>query len=130
MDLLFDKNIDLLSKSLDLHLLRHAVTADNIANAETPFFKARRVEFEGELQRALEAQEAGFAEPGRGLASVEPIIFEDHKAEMGQDMNTVDMDREMAEMNKNDVKYSAATQAISRKFSLLKYAITEGGGGS
>lgn len=130
MDLLFDKNIDLLSKSLDLHLIRHAVTADNIANAETPYYKARRVEFEGELQRALEAQDAGFGEPSRGLASVQPIIFEDANSEMGQDMNTVDMDREMAEMNKNDVKYTAATQAISRKFSLLKYAIQEGAGGN
>ena len=128
IDTLFDKNIDLISKAMDLQLLRHSVIADNIANAETPGFKARKVDFEKELQRAVEANESGMINPaGRGLASLEPSIYQDPEAEMGADLNTVDMDREMAALTKNDVKYSAATQAISQKFSLLKYAITEGG---
>ena len=42
MSSLFDQTFDVLSKSLDLHLLRHEVITDNIANAETPHFKARR----------------------------------------------------------------------------------------
>ncbi len=129
MDILFDKNVDLLSKSLDMYLLRHSVIADNIANAETPFFKARRVDFETSLQRALDASEAGFETPERGIASVEPIVYEDPEAEVGNDLNTVDMDREMSQMTKNDIKYSAAAEAISKKFALLKYAISEGGGG-
>jgi flagellar basal body rod protein FlgB len=33
----------------------------------------------------------------------------------------------MAAMTKNDIQYSAATQAVSKKFALLRYAITEGG---
>jgi len=123
---LFDKNIDLMSRSLDLSLLRHTVISDNIANAETPFFKARKVDFEGALQRAVEAQEVGF-EPGeRGIASVMPTIYEDPEAEVGQNLNSVDMDREMAALTKNDVKYSATTQSISKKFAMLKYAIGEG----
>lgn len=125
MDALFDKNLDVLSKSLDLHLLRHTVVSDNIANAETPGYKARRVEFEGELQRALNASEA-MGE--RSLASVSAIIHQDENSEVGQDLNSVDMDREMAELTKNDVKYSALTQAVSKKFALLQYAIQEGGG--
>ena len=56
---LFDKTIDTLNTSLDLYLIRHQVIADNIANAETPFLKARRVDFESELQRVVDANESG-----------------------------------------------------------------------
>lgn len=121
---LFDKTIDTLSKSLDLHLLRQSVISDNIANAETPQFKARKVEFETELQRAVEANENGAMGPD--ILSVEANIVQDPHSEMGQDLNTVDMDREMAAMTKNDVQYSAGTQMVNKKFFFLKYAIGEG----
>ena len=121
---LFDNTIDTVAKSLDLYLIRHSVIADNIANAETPFFKARRVDFEAALQRA--AEDGDNAPPTRDIASIKPEISEEPFSEMGQDLNTVDMDREMAAMSKNDVKYSASSQAISKKFALLKYAIGEG----
>ncbi|MFM8270019.1 MAG: flagellar basal body rod protein FlgB [Pseudomonadota bacterium] len=121
---LFDKTIDTLSKSLDLHLLRQSVISDNIANAETPQFKARKVEFEAELQRAVDANESGAMGPD--ISSIEATIVQDPHSEMGQDLNTVDMDREMAAMTKNDVQYSAGTQMINKKFFFLKYAIGEG----
>lgn len=107
-----------------MYLLRHSVISDNIANAETPHFKARRVDFETELGRAVEAQATGIA--GRDIASVQPVIYEDYQSEMGQDLNTVDMDREMAALTKNEVQYSAATRTVSKKFALLKYAIMGG----
>ena len=122
---LFDKNIQILEKSMDMYLVRHSVIADNIANAETPQFKARRVDFEQELQRASEQQDVGL---GRNIASIAPNVYQDTESEVGSDLNTVDMDREMADMTKNDLKYSAATQSISKKFALLKYAIGGEGG--
>ena len=125
MSKLFDTTIDALSKSLDMHLLRHAVITDNIANAETPFFKARRVDFEAALDAAVKAEGTSIAD--RGIDSVKPLVYEDPDSEMGQDLNSVDMDREMARMTKNEVQYSAATQVVSKKFALLKYAVTEGG---
>jgi flagellar basal-body rod protein FlgB len=123
MGKLFDNSLEALSKSLDGYLLRHDVISDNIANAETPGFKARRVEFENSLQRALSNEDSGVAPAG--LDSVRPTIYTDPYSEEGHDLNTVDMDREMAALNKNDVKYSASTQAVSRKFALLRYAISE-----
>lgn len=127
MSSLFDKSIDVLSKTMDLCLVRHAVVSDNIANAETPSFKARRVEFEGELQRAVELSESGARAQENDIAAVLPRVYEDPLSERGQDLNTVDMDREMADLTKNDLKYSATSQLISKKFALLKYAIAGGG---
>jgi len=109
---------------MDMYLVRHNVIADNIANAETPYYKAREVAFEEELQRAVSAEQSGLA--GVGIESVRPSIGVDPDSELGQDLNSVDMDREMAKMTKNDVQYTAASQMISKKFALLKYAISGG----
>lgn len=124
MSSLFDTSTRALEKSMDLYLTRHNVIADNIANAETPYFKARQVEFESELQRAVASEEQGLA--GIDIENVRPVVFQDADSEQGQDLNSVDMDREMARMTKNDIQYSAATQMISKKFALLKYAISGG----
>ena len=121
---LFDKTIDTLHKSLDLHLQRQTVIQDNIANAETPGFKARKVEFEQALQQAVTNEEQGIN--GIQMMDVEATVSQDPVSEMGQDLNTVDMDREMAAMTKNETQYSASTQIINKKFGLLKYAIGEG----
>ncbi len=128
MSRLFDSTVDVLSKSLDLYLARHTVISDNIANAETPHFKARKLEFEAQLQSAVDAGDSGGEEATqREIAQVKPLVTPDLESETGQDMNTVDMDREMAAMTKNDVKYSASVQAVQKKFALLKYAIGEVG---
>ncbi len=124
MSSLFDTSVRTLEKSMDLYLTRHNVIADNIANAETPYFKTRQVDFESELQRAVEAEETGIG--GVDIESVRPKIFQDPDTELGQDLNSVDMDREMARMAKNDTQYAAASQMISKKFGLLKYAISGG----
>lgn len=122
---LFDSSIDVLHKSLDMYLERQSLISDNIANAETPGFKARKLDFEGELQRAVDNHENGVA--GADISGVQGTVYEDAESETGQDLNTVDMDREMAAMTKNDLKYSASSQAVQKKFALLRYAISEGG---
>ncbi len=124
MSSLFDTSTRAIEKSMDLYLTRHNVIADNIANAETPFYKARQVDFESQLQRAVASEEAGLA--GVDIESVRPTITQDADSELGQDLNSVDMDREMAKMTKNDIQYSASSQMISKKFALLKYAISGG----
>lgn len=124
---IFEPSVSALSKSLDLYLLRQAVTADNIANAETPQFKARRVEFEEELKTAIDLGGTSHGSATEAIENVGPRIVEDPQSEIGQDLNTVDMDREMAVMTKNDIRYSATSLAVSKKFGLLKFAISGGG---
>jgi len=48
-----DLTLLLLEKTLDVCVLRHKVIANNIANVDTPGFKASRVIFEEKLKRAL-----------------------------------------------------------------------------
>lgn len=125
MPMLFDKTLETLSRSLDLHLDRHSIIADNIANSATPGYRARKVEFEAELQRAVAQIEQGNTDID--LDRVSGRVVENPDSPTKPDLNTVDMDREMAALNRNDATYAAATQILNKKFALLKYAITEGG---
>jgi len=110
---------------MDMQLLRHSVINDNIANAETPGFKARRVDFEQALQREVSNHNQGITKKLE-LSSIRPRVYEDPASETGLDRNSVDMEREMAQLSKNEIRYSATTEALKHKFSLLRYAISGG----
>ena len=88
MGSLFDTTTRALEKSLDLYLTRHNVIADNIANAETPGYKARRVDFENELKSAVAAEDSGVG--GVEIESVKPNVYQDAESELGNDLNTVE----------------------------------------
>ncbi len=52
------KNLDILQRSMSVNLYRQEVTANNIANADTPNFKREFVNFETSLKKALESEKA------------------------------------------------------------------------
>ena len=52
---LFERNFGVVEKVLDMRLQRQNVVMSNIANVNTPKYKARRLEFEEDLQKAIEA---------------------------------------------------------------------------
>jgi len=116
--------------------------AHNIANADTPNYKAQRLKFEEFL-----AKELGEAHPGADLAlrrtdplhlpghaakglvgTITPygLIYTDERTTYRLDGNNVDIDQETAEQAKNAIMYSALTELVSRRFSALRTVISEG----
>lgn len=131
---LFATHIDLTAKVLDLRLERQNLVAGNLANVDTPGYRARRIEFENELQSALALDQRGKVTrtnskhmpsaftvdgfEGKGIKEFEPRqIF-------GEDR--VDLDKEMAVMGKNAMLYNALTEVITKNFSGLQRVIQEG----
>lgn len=112
---LFGTVIGGLGKALELHETRHRVIAENIANAETPGYRAQRLEFGDELQRAFEE---GHDDPALGVQA-EP----DRAARVKADRNSVDLDTEMARMSENTLRTVALSRLLSRKYAALKSAI-------
>jgi flagellar basal-body rod protein FlgB len=115
----FDPIIGALNTSLNLRLLNQNVISSNIANADTPGYKAKALEFEGALREALSHNST---EP------VRPEIYEDPNGVESLDGNTVDRAAEMAKMAENQLLYDASAEMLKRKLGMLKYAISEGGG--
>lgn len=134
---IFDKTTRALGASVNLRQLRNNVIASNIANAETPGYQAKKVDFEEALARAIDLEGLGSKveglQPehfpvGRGaLSRVKADIYENPDVQVSNDGNTVDLHREMSALAENSIMYKAAIQLINKKMAALKYVVSEGG---
>jgi len=131
----FDPVIGALNSSLNLRLLNQNVISSNIANADTPGYKAKAVEFESALRDALgvgDTLPTAESDPKHIVHHVtdpvEPEIYDDPNGVESLDGNTVDRASEMAKLAENQLLYDASAEMLKRKLGMLKYAITEGGG--
>lgn len=134
---LLDKTAQALQASANFRTLRNRVTASNIANAETPGYTAKVVDFEEALSRAIDHEGMGKVHAdgqdhflmGQGAIShARADVYDNPDINVTNDKNTVDMEKEMAALSENTILYKAAIQLINKKLGSLKYAITEGGG--
>jgi flagellar basal-body rod protein FlgB len=131
----FDPVIGALNTSLNLRLLNQNVVSANIANADTPGYKAKAVEFESALRDALSV---GDTLPPQGSDSqhivhrstdpVNPEIYDVPNDVVSLDGNTVNRAEEMAKLAENQLLYDASIEMLRKKLGMLKYAISEGGG--
>ena len=134
MSNLFDNTTNALSTSLNMRLIKHNITASNIANAETPGYHAKKIDFEEALARALDIDGLRSMSTSRGehfavggkTASVRPDIYDNPEGAINNDGNTVDLEKEMSNLAENTIMYKAAMQLINKKMAALKYAIGEG----
>lgn len=124
---LFDKTTRALGQSLSLRQTRNNVISSNIANAETPGYQAKKMDFEDALSRAIENEGNNGAASEGMIAKVGAEIYENPDAEVSNDGNTVNVDKEMASLAENSLMYKAAVQLINKKMAALKYAVTDGG---
>lgn len=132
---LIDPTIQALSQNLNLRLQNQNVIAGNIANADTPGFKAKAMSFEHAMRDALDIGENIKLETTdgehigtRGPESVQADVYNDPNGIESLDGNTVDRAGEMAKMKENQILYNASIESIRKKFGMLEYGITEGGG--
>ncbi len=133
---MFDKTTNALGASLNFRLQRQNLIGGNIANAETPGYHAQKIDFEQELSRALEmdgasamsATNSGHQPFARGnVEKVRGDIYDNPEIPVNNDKNTVDLEREMAELAENTILYKAATELIRKKLGAMRYAASDGG---
>ena len=116
--------------------LRNNVITSTIANAETPGYSAKKLDFENALARAVDLEglskqvnvEAGHFPVSTGsLSKVRADIYDNPDASINNDGNTVDLEREMSALAENSTMYKAAVQLMNKKLAALKYAASDGG---
>jgi flagellar basal-body rod protein FlgB len=108
---------DTLRQMLQVSNLRHTVIAQNLANVNTPGYEAREVPFEQEMSRLVGRGSGSFDQP-EGLVRVAVT------SHMHQDGNTVDVNREIGNLNHNALMHQAYLQILATKLSQMKTAIT------
>ena len=135
MKSLFADHIDLTAKVMDFQLQRQNVVSANLANINTPGYKARSVEFEKDLQAALDLSEKGAlarTHPRHLPLAFSPVateatLLKDFTPRVIQGVDNVDLDKEMGTMAKNNLMYNALSTVMAKNFSGLKQIIQDGG---
>jgi flagellar basal-body rod protein FlgB len=129
------KSIDIMQRALSAASLRKEVLDNNIANASTPNYKRKDVNFQAELERALNSENSPGIEmktsrekhiPANRIKDykdVKPKIYTEFNTYQNNNGNNVDIDKEMMENNKNSLYYSALAQRIAKEFNKLKFIL-------
>ena len=129
-----DNELRFQQDALNLRAERQQVLANNIANADTPDFRARDFDFAAELASSLSEDRA----TGRGMSlattsdrhlrasssgvSTRELLYR-VPDQPSLDGNTVDMDRERAQFADNSVRYQASLTFLTNRLQSLKTAM-------
>ncbi len=125
----------ILHQALDGLTARQRVTANNLANADTPGFTAKEVQFENLLKQKIQARSNQGVELVQTHPEHLPIHDLDHsrytiqelQGQMRNDGNGVDLEQEVTRMTQAQMSYQAVSQQLAGSFASLKYVIAEGG---
>ena len=126
-------SFDFQAQALSLRSERQRLIASNIANADTPGYVAREMNFSQALKEAtgagqpaarLTASAPGhIAQGSRSGSSVSTLMYAS-ASQTNLDRNTVDMDRERASFADNTVKYEATLRFLGGNVKTTLSAIT------
>ncbi len=100
---------------MDLVAMRQKLVAANIANAHTPGYKTRDIDFQFEYQAALEGSK--------------PDVIEAPGLKSRNDGNNVSLDRELRLLAENAIRFNAASSFWKGEYRQIKSAIQEGKNG-
>ena len=104
-----------LGLALDGVTLRQQVTADNIANVDTPHFRATSVDFETSLRRAVDGGEVTNASNADVHAETAPT-----DTPVGANDNNVDLRKETLSAVQSQFQYQILTRAVNDRFTLVR----------
>lgn len=120
--------INVLDKAADAAWTRNEVITNNIANADTPNYKRKDVDFETYLLAELEG--ANSSNLGKVVANIDldgltATSYTDYsELSYRLDGNNVDIDTENVELASNQIKYQALLGSITNEFTMIKTAMT------
>ena len=117
--------VNVLGKAADASWTRNDILANNIANADTPGFKRKDVQFETYLKNAV----AGTDSLNETVANIDlnelncTTYTDQANLSYRYDGNNVDINTENVELAKNQLKYYTLMNSMSQEFSRLKSAL-------
>lgn len=130
---IFDDTFKGLEESMDLRFKRHSVLVGNVANADTPNYRARELDFAGQLEKAFQhgsPSENDLVKTNSAHLDISDFeqdhVVLDNSTAMGADGNNVDLDISMGKVSANGRSYEAAASGINQKLRLLRMFIKRG----
>ncbi|MFO0611644.1 MAG: flagellar basal body rod protein FlgB [Polyangiaceae bacterium] len=122
--------VDSLAQTMDYTLERQNVLAANLANVDTPEYRARDLvrpgSFDAQLSVELATTDAEHLGGARGGPAARVVV--DENCQPGSDGNSVDLDREVVKISANHLRYDAISRLTTAKLSQLLWAVSDGRG--
>lgn len=125
---LFNDNATMVSKiALNGLSTRQQLISRNVANIDTPGYRAQQLDFESVLRKAAQPDTqlrmasthgAHLASPSRVSASSFAVSYRPGGS-FRADGNNVDIDTELLEMSQTGIQYQAVSQSLTKKLALL-----------
>lgn len=120
--------IGLITNALDASALRQKAISNNIANVDTPKYRASRVAFEEILQKEMNSTFTGKRTDERHFAigaqgGIPSAKLKQENNIFQNSGNGVDIDYEMSQLSQNTIWYQSLTYGINEEFNLIKTAI-------
>lgn len=130
MNILQSASFNRLERTLDAAVLRQSVSANNIANVDTPNFKRSNVVFEELLSQQMNSKTLTGRRThpkhiaiGNESSPVESKIVVDNNSVMNNNLNNVDIDAEMSLVAKNQLRYNVVAQQITHDIRNIRTSI-------
>lgn len=114
---------DVLRQAMKVCEMNHRILANNVANAETPGYRAVQLDFQKTLKSAIQAQSRASlrSAQARGLAgALQRPDFKDVASLSRNDYNTVDIDNELVRLSENTGNYTVYSTLLGKRFGLMK----------
>lgn len=126
----FEKYLGLHEPALNLQSRRAQLLAANVANADTPKFKARDIDFKATMQQVAEYPNGRGPLQETHIKHIQPPQFSNgyevlfrHPRQPSIDGNTVEPEAETAAFMENSMRYMASLRFLGGKFNTLTTAI-------
>ncbi len=130
-DFMFSKTLLNIEKSLDAYSMKHKTLTNNIANVNTPGYRAQNVNFESMLKNNLEhnhitkkiiTNDDHITTNRAHDDENEQMITYKESTPNDTGKNNIDVDKEMAEMAENNLRYEMSVKLATRKYNGLRKA--------
>jgi flagellar basal-body rod protein FlgB len=121
-----DRVTSLLTDYLDVQSRRAEIVAGNLANADTPGFKAKELDFMDHLRSAAQNTIAPRNAGGTAASLNNSLNVVEQNNVAGIDGNTVDADREMVTLANAGGQFMTGVNMLQARFRTLRAAIREG----
>ncbi|PPK78727.1 flagellar basal-body rod protein FlgB [Lacrimispora xylanisolvens] len=124
MNSIFGNSISMAEKSLDYLWAKQTTTLNNIANGETPGYKAKYVKFEDEFRNRLAAARKGTsADIGNVISNSRYFIRNTNEESARLDGNNVNVDVENVELARTTLQYQYELNSLNSDISRLRTII-------
>ncbi len=120
-----DKGFDVLHNILNATSERQKVLVSNIANAETPGYKAKDIKFDNMVNKEMKLLTTSSGHMNKTGSSSSGRVEVDNRPAWG-DGNNVELNNELAKMQENLLRHNAAIKIINKKIGMYKSAIKGG----